>query len=383
MVGRNIRMKERILYIGGFELPDKNAAAQRVLGISYSLVDLNYDVKLIGISKSQKEISTDNSYNGIIYESLPYPNGFINWIKYLLGLNGVLDKMKYERPKKVILYNYPSFAIWRIIRFCKKHNIKIYADVTEWYEGEGSLIKRVIKTFDVNWRMKVLHFKLDGLIVISRFLRDFYSTRINTVEIPPTFDIQDTKFQSLTIGGEISNDNIIRLVYSGSPGGGNKDRLDVIVNNVVKYSNISFTIVGITYDQYVDQFGVIENLNNIRFLGRLPHQKAINIVKKSDFTIFYRGDTLTNKAGFSTKFAESVTLGIPVITNSSSNLAEYIKKYNVGLLVEGFDVYSFAEVIEYVSKLTSEDILELKNNCKEFQPFYYKRFNDELKEFLR
>ena len=32
--------KGTVLYIGGFELPDKNAAAQRVVGIAKSLRDL-------------------------------------------------------------------------------------------------------------------------------------------------------------------------------------------------------------------------------------------------------------------------------------------------------------------------------------------------------
>ena len=35
---------KKILYIGGFELPDKNAAAQRVVGNSYILKNLGYEI---------------------------------------------------------------------------------------------------------------------------------------------------------------------------------------------------------------------------------------------------------------------------------------------------------------------------------------------------
>lgn len=44
--------KGTILYIGGFELPDKNAAAQRVVANAKALRDLNYNVVFIGITKT-------------------------------------------------------------------------------------------------------------------------------------------------------------------------------------------------------------------------------------------------------------------------------------------------------------------------------------------
>ena len=43
-----------IIYIGGFELPDKNAAAQRIIGNSYALKELGYEVIFLGVSKSKK-----------------------------------------------------------------------------------------------------------------------------------------------------------------------------------------------------------------------------------------------------------------------------------------------------------------------------------------
>ena len=42
-IERIICQKELIIYIGGFELPDKNAAAQRVIGNSKALRDLGYE----------------------------------------------------------------------------------------------------------------------------------------------------------------------------------------------------------------------------------------------------------------------------------------------------------------------------------------------------
>ena len=41
----------RVLYLGGFELPDKNAAAQRVLSNAKLLREMGHDVTFAGISK--------------------------------------------------------------------------------------------------------------------------------------------------------------------------------------------------------------------------------------------------------------------------------------------------------------------------------------------
>ena len=45
-------MVDTVLYIGGFELPDRNAAAQRVFGIANALRKLGYNVVFLNALKS-------------------------------------------------------------------------------------------------------------------------------------------------------------------------------------------------------------------------------------------------------------------------------------------------------------------------------------------
>ena len=47
--------KGLILYVGGFELPDKNAAAHRVLSNGKLLRDLGYEVSFVGITHKSLE----------------------------------------------------------------------------------------------------------------------------------------------------------------------------------------------------------------------------------------------------------------------------------------------------------------------------------------
>lgn len=55
--------RNKILYIGGFELPDKNAAAQRVVSNAKLCRDLGYEVTLIGVDKSIKSNGLSDKYN--------------------------------------------------------------------------------------------------------------------------------------------------------------------------------------------------------------------------------------------------------------------------------------------------------------------------------
>ena len=65
-------MSKYILYLVGFELPDKNAAAQRVMANAKLLREMEFDVSFIGISKD-----IDNSphiLEGFASNPVPYPS---------------------------------------------------------------------------------------------------------------------------------------------------------------------------------------------------------------------------------------------------------------------------------------------------------------------
>ena len=52
--------KGSVLYVGGFELPDKNAAAHRVINNAKILRELGYRVIFCGVDR-EKELDTDRS----------------------------------------------------------------------------------------------------------------------------------------------------------------------------------------------------------------------------------------------------------------------------------------------------------------------------------
>ncbi len=72
----------------------------------------------------------------------------------------------------------------------------------------------------------------------------------------------------------------------------------------------------------------------IDWKGRIPHNEALDLLKKSDYSIFLRDTNLVTTAGFPTKFVEALSCGIPVLTNRNSNLADYLIEGKNGFWID-------------------------------------------------
>lgn len=331
-------MSKTIVYIGGFELPDKNAAAHRVINNGKAFRELGYNVVFIDASK-EKHISpnifkTRQKYFEFETYSVPYPNGAKSWFRYLTNIKDYLKVIeKQHNVCMVILYNFQAIAMRKMIGYCKQKGIKCCADVTEWRSAKGEgVIYRILKDSDTWYRMKILHKKLDGLIVISSYLKKYYQKQKNVVLVPTLVDISENKWKNPYTKSE----DVMQLVYAGNPG--LKDRLDILITALLNIDRAYvLDIVGVTKEQFLHYYPELEvalsKKSNIVFHGRVDHQEALDFVKKANYSCFFRDNDRVSNAGFPTKLAEALTCGTPVFTNITSDIARYVNPNN-GLLVE-------------------------------------------------
>ncbi len=268
-------MSKTIVYIGGFELPDKNAAAHRVLSNGKAFRELGYNVVFIDSSKdpdtSREILQTKKEHYGFETYSVRYPKGAKAWIKYLTDVKSYIKVIeKQQNVCMVILYNFQAIAMRKLLNYCKKKDIKCCADVTEWRSAKGEgVVYRLLKDSDTWYRMKVLHKKLDGLIVISSYLQKFYSDVKNVVRIPTLVDISEEKWKN----PYSKSLDILKLVYAGNPG--MKDKLDVLISALehIKKPYI-LDIVGLTKEQFLRYYPEFEkklDSNGVVFHGRISH----------------------------------------------------------------------------------------------------------------
>lgn len=384
--------KGTFIYIGGFELPDKNAAAQRVLSNAKVLRDIGYEIIFIGTNKllnrNDNILETHHVIEGFDCFSVPYPNKSIEWIDYLSNTNNV-EKIvkKYDNVKGIIAYNYPSISLLKLRKFSKKNDIKLIGDCTEWYSTKGSpIIFKIIKGMDSILRMRYAQKRMDGLIVISQYLEGFYQDSMDVITIPPLVDLGDEKWNQ-NLDKRESNELII--TYSGSPGK-NKDKLNKLVEALYineQITNYKINIVGLTLEEYLEYYPTdskkLEVLyDRIKFLGRQSHKDSLKILQNSDFSVFIRENNRLTNAGFPTKLVESLSCGIPVITTKTSDIGNY--------LIDGFNGFFLDENSENLAlktkgilHLSRNEVKKLKENSENYSKFHYENYKEEFEEFLK
>lgn len=366
---------KNILYIGGFELPDKNAAAQRVMSNAKLLRKMGFEVSFIGISKDIQ--NAPSNVVGFVSNPVPYPTSTKQWIHQIVTFvdtHLILDR----KPNYVILYNFPAIASLRILKACHKHGIKVIQDITEWESATSFTPREFIHWLDINLRMKYAIKKMDGVIAISKLLYEYYKKYTSTILIPPTIDQNDKKWNRERI---LSTDTPRKLIYAGSIGMGNKDRLDKIIEIVSQNKSVKLDIIGITEQQYISTFKKkIPNSENIHFWGRVSHKIAVECVQKADFQLLIRDSTLKNNAGFPTKLVESLTCCTPLIATNISNICDYLVDGENGFVVSNSQ--SLKTIIEKISLMSTQDIIKMKNNCRDMTCFDYRNYKDDFQKLF-
>jgi glycosyltransferase involved in cell wall biosynthesis len=362
--------KGTIIYVGAFRFPDRDAAAKRVLANGYVLRNLGY--KVIFAGGEQRESDGGQYFHGFEYYSQSeldrgnrsmyqklkdYKNGGHNTIRWMM------DFIKSNKIDYVISYNASFIFQMRIYYFCKKNNIKIIGDCTEWYESEhlpGG--KWGLASLDNYLKMKYGFTKIRNLIVISNYLADFYKNKkANLIVIPPL--LVTDKIESPLFHKGISNSKAKRIIYAGNPG--KKDNLIEIIQVLGRrefLNSIQLTIIGVSREEFLRQ-NEVEIPMNISFLGRLPYNQVKIQYYNADFSIILRPNKRYANAGFPTKFVESLSFGIPVIATKTSDLDKYLIDGKNGFWAQGNSEGDLLMVLLKVSTLSYNDLAQMKANA--------------------
>jgi len=345
-----------IIYVGGFEMPDKNAAAHRVLNNAKIFRKLGYRVVFCGINKELEKNPGHPAEMGDFY-SWPsvYPRRKKDWIRHLLDfshIQRVLDTYQ-EDIRYVIAYNMHAVPLFHLLRYCHQRNIRIIADATEWYENKFSFHPvKFIMFLDTNLVMRYLQKKTDGMIAISSYLKNYYQSSVsNIVVVPPLVDLKEEKWHQK----RSASCKCVEFVYSGTiDTGKDKDKLGEIIqcfSGVSSDKPYLFTIIGLTKKQFIETFpesaSSLETLGTkVRFMGRLSHTESISALLRADYCIFIRNRSRKNMAGFPTKFVECYTSGIGIITNSISDIDAYFPEESGNVILREYDRTALQEILQ-------------------------------------
>lgn len=316
--------KGTILYMGNFELPDKNAAAHRVMNNAKIFRELGYKVAFLGTVRDEHFKGIKRSdYNADIFEEA-YPIGIKQWVNHIFDTSNILSLAdNYDDVCLVIVYNTPFATFKAVQKAFSKRDIKVAYDCTEWNSfAEGSLPKRLYKKFDETQIRNRLHKNCDDIIVISKLMESKYKGA-NLLKLPPLVDLDDPIWhQDVT-----KNEDVFEFCFAGTTA--NKEKIDVLISAFCKTDkkDLRLRIVGTQKSEYLQVFPhheeILCNDDRIVFMGRLSHKDTVKYVLSCDCYVFIRESTRRNEAGFPTKFAESFTCGAPIISTDVSDIKDF------------------------------------------------------------
>ena len=364
-----------ILYVGNFRLPDKGAAANRVVNNGKLFQKCGYKTVFLGLTSDRFDggLRQVTGHSNMYEESAP--SGIDEWIRHIMSTENIHKIVKlYPDISMIILYNSPFSLLFCVKKFFP--NSKAIYDCTEWTKvTDGSIIKRFIKLLDYYLIRYLAPKTADSLIVVSSRMEKAWSKNRNTVLLPPLVDIKEDKWHQQK---SYRNDKF-EFVFSGILDN-QKERLDYILSEFVSLNNRNcvLRIIGVTKEEFESNYSlkVSSDCANVLFMGFRPHEETLRFVENADCNIVIRVSDQRNNSGFPTKFAEAVTCVRPIITTNVSDISKYTSDKPDIFFLESFEKGQLSRLMRFVCDKAQRGSGNLKDT------FHYENYADLCSTWL-
>ena len=374
-----------ICYVGEFDFGiNQCAATVRIINNCKSINNIDgFNVTILGYSNSKF----------IEFERFPIYNTkkgewLISKLFYFIfrGLDFIfLLNKKISKTDVVVYYGSSSRILLPLIFYCRLKKIKLVVDTVEWYDySHLPLGKWGPFSLDVHFSMTKLIPMADGVIAISSYLEEYYITKnLKTVRVPILVDENEIDCESSE--NVVFNPNYLHLIYAGYAG--KKD----LIFNVIKAVDlinksrkvVEFHILGMTES---DLIRVYEKpiSDAIIVHGKMSREKVRIFLRGADFSVLYRPIERYAMAGFPTKFVESLSNGLPVLANLTSDLQWYLIDGFNGFISIDYSVESIKITIEKALKLKKEDWFTMRENAENSAKEYFgiNNFSSKFQSFF-
>lgn len=315
--------------------------------------------------------------------------------KYLEKIYGINPEIS-----KIAFYGTTLRFSRSINKFCKKNQLESISSVNEW----GNINTQGRLNFYLQ-KLGIAYVRrnFDKTIVISTLMEKYFNDNKNNVSlrVPSVFDMSNYSgtvekyLENLKNKKDNEADNYIKFTYAGSI----KNQKDYTANFIIALSRLEsnllekcrFYIYGSTKESLqkaLEELGeerVIDRLSDtLVFKGFYPNQELIEELYKLDFMVLLRPDLPYANAGFPTKFGESLTLGLPVFANLTSDLNLYMQDKVNSVVVESEEISDVVSSLENVIRNFEYPNYEMKTNAFETGKKFFDLNNyiEEMSLFL-
>ncbi|MGF0019633.1 glycosyltransferase [Sporofaciens sp. SGI.106] len=399
-------MKKAILYVGNFFYPDGNAAGKRVYGNVKVIEKCGYVPIIFCFKKNQTTYLEKSIVDGVVTYTIPYSDGIkrLNNRKPYNAFKSVYQEYsaQYEISAVIMYTTMGTFDLNRmIISYCRRQKTKTVYDFCDYFDviQKDNLFKYYIKSRDLKVLKQSVLEQCDGIIAISSFLRDFVYRECPKIIIPPLSVTRCEKKEIIRHPDSITISYASYVSDKNRPVAEWKDRIDLMVDIFheikIKYHHEDFLLkfIGFTEADLIDMLPfelkeeyrkkINELGEQIVFLGQCENKTAQNEIQNSDYTILLRDSKTSTNAGFPTKISESLSLGVPVITNLTSDIGYYVINNVNGIVVPGpASIEETIEIVDRTIKEGNKKSQKLRDETINQSPFFYMDYVERMGSFL-
>lgn len=389
--------RKTILYAGGFGLPDRNASAIRCLGNAELWRSLGYDVVILGKLRPEPPAApaeTETTIDGFRCIDIRRPvwnKECRSYVKSVEPVAEVVASIGAEHILAIVAYNYPARGLAGVIQLCRREGLFPVLDCTEWYGWEGTRVLHNLMRITGTWVRGSLLTRWSGNVICAS---SYMAARLpgqNVLVLPFVVKASDAKWRNKSV-----LENPVpaqkRFIYSGSPGMGlSKDRLDYVIAGFHRIHqqgvDFRFLVAGLTQENYLQmrpghRRALMEMGQKVTYTGRIPHLEALSLLKSADFSVFFRKSNRSTNVGFPTKYVEAASVGIPVITNATSDLDQYLEDGINGFMIATSDSECIHEAILSAATMDGDKLAHMKRKCGAENPFELSRWQESMRQFL-
>lgn len=373
---------KRICYIGEIDFTRKNASSARVINCAKA-IELNPDYKVDFIGFSNVPHLTDNGFE---INNVKRGNSTVEKLYNTLtrGIQIVKLLKSLSRKDIIIYYGISANILIPLKHYCQKNKIKLIVDVVEWYDYSHLPMGRYgLKAYDVHLAITKIIPMCDGVITISSYLENYFNRYgLKNIRIPIIMDTHIVVESSKLI---VFDQDYLNLIYAGFAG--KKDLILNVIKSVEQLTlrgiKVKLHLLGCSKDDLLREMKCSLSENIICY-GKVEQTLVSQYLLAADFSILIRPQKRYANAGFPTKFVESLSVGLPVIANLTSDLGLYLKDGYNGYVINDFTVEAITNKLKEIASLSKSQFVDLRKNAKQtaINNFDYRLFSDRINSFI-
>lgn len=386
----------RIAYVGPFIYPDSSAVGKHIDGLAEALTLAGATVSICAGDRAlylPMEAQPESRFSVSHVHELPcdHASKLAKGLRHLSFGDHTIRWLSEQTERIDLVLQFGGYSPYsrKLLKWCAENNCHLMINVVEWF-GASQLPLGWGGPFHVSNEIALRHYfpKAGNIIVISRYLENYYSSRgCRTIRIPPIIDCG----RVVPRLRKERADELLLLAYAGSPG--KKDLLDPVLEALFRVNaqgiRASLVLVGVSPTEALLRTplqgrGLSLPPEWLRAIGRVSIERAMEEVRNADFSILFRPKRRYSEAGFPTKVVESLSLGTPILCNLSSDLGEYLNHGREAMICSDFTVSAITARLEeaiVLGPVALEGMRVCARSCAE-EHFDVRTYVPSLKQFL-